>query len=234
MCVVAGCGGGDAVTATPTPTAAAGPPRPVDACGHGGPSWAALETTGDSNPYAAVAGRGTVGVVFANDSNNDACSWNREARALVDRGYAVAVFDSPSASYEVDQALAVAAALRHTAHVKRIVVIGASVGARAALQIAAEHPREAAGIVALSAERRINGGGDLLATGRKIDVPVLNVGSAHDPLTSFGMDTTTWDRTIPPVRTLSLSGSDHGVDFLHDRHRPRVQAAIARFVAGLD
>jgi len=232
MCAAAGCGGGDAVTATPT--TAAGPPRPVDACGRGGPEWTALETTGDSSPYAAVAGRGSVGIVFANDSNNNACSWNREARALVDRGYAVAAFDSPSASYEVDQALSVAAALRDTAHVEKLVVIGASVGARAALQIAAEHPREAAGIVALSAERRINGGGDLLAAGRKIDVPVLNVGAAYDPLTSFGKDTTTWDRTIPHVRTLALSGSDHGVDFLHDRHRPRVQAAIARFIAGLD
>jgi hypothetical protein len=36
------------------------------------------------------------------------------------------------------------------------------------------------------------------------------------------------------VRTLIVPGSDHGVDFLHDRHRARVKAAIARFLGGLD
>jgi hypothetical protein len=34
--------------------------------------------------------------------------------------------------------------------------------------------------VALSAERRIRGAGDLLAVGRKIHVSVLNVGSRED------------------------------------------------------
>ena len=164
-----------------------------------------------------------------NDSNNDACTWSGAAHALTARGYVVAVFDGPSASYQVDQALSVAAALRGEG-VRRIVVVGASVGARAALQLGAEHPRTAVGLVALSAERRINNGGDLLYVGRRVHVPVLSVGSRHDPLTAYGKDTRTWDRTIPRVRTLMLPGADHGVDFLHDRHRRRVQGAIDQVV----
>jgi pimeloyl-ACP methyl ester carboxylesterase len=66
-----------------------------------------------------------------------------------------------------------------------------------------------------------------------VKVPVLSIGSREDPLTSFGKDTSTWDRAIPQVRTLLLPGADHGVDFLHDRHRRRVQAAIANFLQGL-
>jgi hypothetical protein len=31
-----------------------------------------------------------------------------------------------------------------------------------------------------------------------------------------------------------LPGSDHGVDFLHDRHRRQTKAAIARFLGELD
>jgi pimeloyl-ACP methyl ester carboxylesterase len=171
--------------------------------------------------------------VFVNDSTNDACSWSGLARELTARGFVVAVFDGPSASYQVEQALAVAAALRRHAGVRRIVVIGASVGARAALLIGAEHPRVAAALVALSAERRINNVGDLLSVGRHVRVPVLSVGSRQDPLTSFGRDTRAWDRAIPRVRTLLLPGADHGVDFLHDRHRRRVQTALVRFLRSL-
>jgi pimeloyl-ACP methyl ester carboxylesterase len=68
---------------------------------------------------------------------------------------------------------------------------------------------------------------------RRIHVPVLSVGPRGDPCTSFGDDTRAWDRRIPDVRALMLPGSDHGVDLLHDRHRPRVQAAIARFIRSL-
>jgi pimeloyl-ACP methyl ester carboxylesterase len=233
--VATGCGSGGeprhAATATAAPEAA-GAPRPLQACRSAGAEWSSLPTSGSAAPYAARTGRGRSGVVFVNDSNNDACAWSGEAHALAARGYAVAVFDGPSASYQVDQARSVAAALRRGG-VRRIVVVGASVGARAALQLGAEHPRTAVGLVALSAERRINNGGDLLSVGRRVHLPVLSVGSRRDPLTSFGKDTRTWDRTIPRVRTLLLPGADHGVDFLHDRHRRRVQAAIMSFLQSL-
>jgi pimeloyl-ACP methyl ester carboxylesterase len=151
---------------------------------------------GYASPDAAVAGDGRFGVVFVNDSNNDACAWQALAGALIARGFVVAVFDGPSASYQVDQALSVAAALRRRAGVRRVTVIGASEGARAALLLGAEHPRAAVGLVALSAERRINRGGDLLSVGRSVRVPVLSVGSRRDPLTSFGRDTSVWNRSI--------------------------------------
>jgi pimeloyl-ACP methyl ester carboxylesterase len=167
--------------------------------------------------------------VFVNDSDNDASSWSGLANRLADR-YAVAVFDSPSTGYESGQALAVAAALRRDAGVRRIAMVGASVGARAVIQVGAQHPAATVGVVALSAERMIRNGGDLLPLARRVRVPVLSVGSRGDALTMFGKDTRTWDRTIPHVRTLMLPGADHGVDFLHDRHRAQVQEAILSFL----
>jgi pimeloyl-ACP methyl ester carboxylesterase len=237
--IVTGCGGSNkrreglprATTATAAAKATSAP-RPLQECRSAGTEWSSLPTSGSAGPYAARAGRGRFGIVFVNDSNNDACTWSRAAHALATRGYVVAVFDGPSARYQVDQALSVAAALRGEG-VRRIAAVGASVGARSALQLGAEHPRTAVGIVALSAERRINNGGDLLAVGRRVHLPVLSVGSRRDPLTAFGKDTRTWDHTIPQVRTLMLPGADHGVDFLHDGHRRRVQAAILRFLRSL-
>jgi pimeloyl-ACP methyl ester carboxylesterase len=234
IAVIAGCGGGSNPAPAPTATAVrATGPEPLDRCPSAGAGWQALTTSGEySPPSAAHLGGGKVGVVFANDSNNDACDWNREARALVDRGYAVAVFDA-SVAYESRQALAVAAALRR-AGTRRIAVIGASVGARAVLQVGAAHPSGVAGLVAMSAERRINSNpNDLLPIGRRVRVPVLTVGSRQDPLTSFGKDTAAWHRTIPGDHVLLLSGDDHGVELLSDRHGPRVRAAILAFLRSL-
>ncbi len=237
-CVLAcGCGGGaKRSVATPVPTATAvraTGPEPLDRCDSAGAGWQALETSGDDGPPSAASlGSGKVGVVFANDSNNDACDWSREARALADHGYAVAVFDA-SIAYESRQAVAVARAMRARG-ARRIAVIGASVGARAVLQVGAAHPPGVAGLVAMSAERRINSNpSDLLPIGRHVRVPVLTIGSRQDPLTSFGKDTPAWHRTIPDDTVLIVSGGDHGVELLSDRHGPRVRAAILAFLRSL-
>ena len=172
--------------------------------------------------------------MFANDSDNDVCAWSGEARSLAEHGYAVAVFETIGGSgFEAKQVLAVARALRRTG-VRRIAMIGASVGARAVLQAGAEHPREVVGLVALSAERRITTNpADLLPVGRRVRVPVLSIGSRHDPLTSFGKDTLAWHRTIPDDRALILSGGNHGVEFLRDGYRRRVRSAILAFLRSL-
>jgi pimeloyl-ACP methyl ester carboxylesterase len=231
--LVGGCGGSSPPARTPVPTATAvraTGPEPLDRCDAAGAGWKALATTGQYSPSsAAQLGRGNVGVVFANDSNNDACDWSAEARSLASRGYAVAVFDASIAS-ESRQALAVARALR----VRRIVVIGASVGARAVLQLGAAHPPGVVGLVAMSAERRIGSNpSDLLPIARKVRVPVLTIGSREDAYTSFGKDTAAWHRTIPHDKLVLLSGGDHGVELFSDRHGPRVRAAILAFLRSL-
>ena len=234
LALMTGCGSEKQPPAkTPVPTATAvraTGPEPLDRCPSAGAGWRALPTTGEYGPpSAAHLGSGEVGIVFANDSNNDACDWSREARALVDRGYAAAVFDA-SVAYESRQALAVAQALRKTG-ARRIAVIGASVGARAVLQVGAARPRDVVGLVAMSAERRINSNPtDLLPIAGKVRVPVLTIGSREDPLTTFGKDTAAWHRAIPHDRLLFLSGDDHGVELLSDRHGPRVRAAILAFL----
>jgi dienelactone hydrolase len=173
-------------------------------------------------------------VVFANDSENVTCAWSGEARSLAQHGYAVAVFEiAGNWASESRQVLSVAHALRR-AGMRRIALIGASVGARAVLQAAAAHPRGLAGVVAFSAERRVAANqGDLLSVGRQVRVPALTIGSRQDPLTDFGKDTAAWHRTIPDDRALILSGGDHGVELLTDRHGRRVRAAILGFLRSL-
>jgi pimeloyl-ACP methyl ester carboxylesterase len=126
--------------------------------------------------------------------------------------------------------LVVARALQRTG-AQKIAAIGASVGARAVLVAGAQHPPNVAGLVALSAERRLAPPPtDLLPIGRRVRVPVLSIGSRRDPLTSFGKDTLAWHRTIPDDRALVLSGDAHGVELLRNR---RVRTAILTFLRSL-
>jgi hypothetical protein len=90
-----GCGGAakPAATSSPTPTQqSATAPEPLERCAAAGRGWKALATSGYYKPPAARLGDGRLGVVFANDSDNETCSWSSEARALAAKGYEVAVF----------------------------------------------------------------------------------------------------------------------------------------------
>jgi hypothetical protein len=131
---------------------AAAPVPPLEKCPDA--DWRPLPTAGIYSPTAARLSRGRVAVVFANDSDNVTCAWSAEARSLAAQGYAVAVFETAGNwTNEYRQVVSVAHALRRTG-VRRFALIGASVGARAVLQAAAEHPGGVAGVVPLSAERR--------------------------------------------------------------------------------
>jgi pimeloyl-ACP methyl ester carboxylesterase len=229
--LVAGCGGRATPTTAAVPLTSA-PRSAVETCPSAGPGWRALRTTGTYRPTAARRGSGPLAVVFANDSTNDTCAWGRAARALAERGYLVAVFETAGNwGYEAPQVREVAAALRRLG-ARRIALVGASVGARAVLEVAAQRPRYLVGVVALSAERRVLPAypGDLLPIGRRVRVPALSIGSRQDALTAFGRDTRAWDRTIPDDRALIVGGDDHGVELLAHRHGRRVLAAVLAFL----
>jgi hypothetical protein len=239
--VVCGCGGGgddqpatsaSAKRTTPATPARATAPDPLDHCDSAGPGWQPLEAGGATGAPAARLGTGRTGVVFANDSINDPCSWSALARTLAAHGYAVAVFKA-SRGLEVDQAVTVGTALRGVA-ARRVVLIGASVGARAVLQAGAGDPRGVVGLVALSAERSVtNSPGDLLPDMGRVRLPVLSIGSRRDPLTKRGSDTRALDRKLAHDRMLLVSGSAHGTELLGGRHGPQVRGTILRFLRSL-
>jgi hypothetical protein len=83
--VTCGCGGRGDHPATSTSTERTTPapvatqpramaPDPLDHCDSAGSGWRPLEANGTTGAPAASLGSGRLGVVFANDSINDACS----------------------------------------------------------------------------------------------------------------------------------------------------------------
>jgi dienelactone hydrolase len=98
---------------------------------------------------------------------------------------------------------AVASAARHDG-ARRLVLIGASLGGRVVVAVAAHDPRLVDAVASLSGERMLHDPADLLPDARRLRVPILWAGTDGDGYTNFGVDTK--DLSIPRP----LSG-EHGV-----------------------
>jgi pimeloyl-ACP methyl ester carboxylesterase len=236
---LAGCGGDDErevapPTSTATTTAAANRLKDtaVSLCGKPAADWRRLEVrAGSQEVQAATGGAGRTGFVFANDSNNDPCTWLTYADRLAADGARVAVFRYGEIG-SPEQLGATALALRR-AGAERIVAIGASVGGRAVVELAARHSPGVDAVVSLSGERAVAQYPDILPEARRVELPVLYAGSRRDGYTTFGKETVQLHEATPAKlnEILLVPGSDHGVDLLAGPGSERVRAAIAGFVA---
>jgi pimeloyl-ACP methyl ester carboxylesterase len=220
--LLAGCGGGG--HATDTATSAAHPAPGLDGCLRPGPGVRIADVGG---AQAGIVGTGTTGIVLLNESDESLCSWAPFARTLARAGYRALLTDVTAAT-QVDFAPVAARYLR--AHgAKRIVLMGASVGARASLAAAARGHVDAA--VALSAEQLTsNGPPDLLGILPHLEVPTLMVYTRDDGYIG-GMDIArNLYRHIAAKdkHLLILPGDAHGTATL-----PKAQAAILRFLAAV-
>lgn len=129
------------------------PPRTLDGCVRTGPGVKVIQfpAPGRLRMRGAVLGSGPRGVVLANQSKANVCSWLPFARVLARRGYRVLLFDYVSAPHRsgLDAAYAGRELVRRGA--RRVVYVGASKGADAALIAAGATRPRAAGAVTLSA-----------------------------------------------------------------------------------
>src|SRR6185503_3840479 len=177
------CGGGNDAAARATPSATPAPPHVVRFCSGKGSGWRGVKAQSNGEAIDAAALGGGPVVVLVNESDNNACAWMAEARALAERGYRAVVFtyvNSDDESASTDDALAVADAVRGGAKVR---MMGASVGGRIVFEAAASAPGRLAAIVSLSGERQVQGLPDILPEVRRVRIPVLYVGSRQDPYT---------------------------------------------------
>lgn len=218
--LLAGCGGGG--HATNTATSARRPAAGLDGCLRPGPDVRIAEVGGAD---AGIVGSGATGIVLLNESDENLCSWVPFARTLARAGYRALLTDV-TAPQQVDFAHTAARYLR-THGAKRVVLMGASVGARASLAAAARGHVDAA--VALSAEQLTNSGPpDLLGILPHLDVPTLMVYARDDGYVG-GMDIARNLYRHVAARDkhlLVLPGDAHGTATL-----PKAQAAILRFLA---
>ena len=194
----------------------------LDRCVRAGPHTKIIRfrSPGRHRTPAAILGAGTTGVVLSNQSGNYLCPWLPFARALAAKGVRVLVYNYRWGTESEDAAYAAAGLRQHG--VKRIVLMGASLGAGASLVAAANRPRRVVGAVSLSGESFIRGVPRAI---HRLVLPVLFVAAEEDDY-GAGTDARNFYASAPSndKRLLIVPGRAHGTDLLAD---PNIRATVA-------
>jgi hypothetical protein len=213
-------GGTPATTAPPTASTA------LDGCVGAGQARLLAMPHGT----AAVLGHGPAGVVLSNQSDRNLCGWLPFGRVLAARGFQVLLYDYGIAGDFGDD-IGAAVDRLHRLGAGRVVLLGASEGAKASLVAAGGIRPPVAGVVSLSAERTLRGA-DVPAAAAKLRVPVLLVTAREDPYGSADAAPELYRALArAPSRQLLVVGGDaHGEDLLRGGSGRRVQAAVLGFL----
>ena len=192
-----------------------------------------LRPPGSKALTGVMLGSGATAFVFSDESDENLCSWLPFVRTLRAHGYSALLYDYLDPSQLAADATAGAAAAR-AAGARRVILIGASVGARGSIKAAATGPPGVAAVVSLSAERSVSSDpSDLVRSAAHVKLPALLIGAREDPFAQGA--TGPLLRAMPSThkRALVLPGVDHGTALLSGEHGRRVQSAILSFAASV-
>ena len=224
--LLAGCGS----ATTHAPPAA---PAKFDGCVPltGGTRVVALHPRGEPALKGVLVGRGTTTFVLSDESDENLCSWLPFVRTLSAHGYSALLYDYLDPGMLTADAYAGASAAR--AHgATGVVLMGASVGARASIKAAALRPPGAVAVISLSAERSVRSDpADLLLAAPRVTTPTLLIGARDDPFVNGATPKLLQALASHRRRALIVAGIDHGTELLTDSFAQRVRTAILAFVA---
>jgi pimeloyl-ACP methyl ester carboxylesterase len=217
-----------ALAAAPMAAAVQAPPRSLDRCVHVGRETRIVRMVAGQGDRmdAAVLGRGSTGVVLANESDRNLCAWRPFARVLERHGYRVLLFDYRSGEPWVEVAAAAHELRRLGA--RRVFLMGASEGAKASIVAAAKHTRTS-GVVSLSAERYVIGV-DVEPWAAKLRQPILFVTAQADPDSENDTPALYQACGSSDKALLTLPGAAHGVALFHRRTSSLLRRRILGFL----
>lgn len=244
--VAAGSGG---CQTSSTPPQAASPPasarpavpnsasparhRPASVDGCFTPARGTIETApdvGGGELTLATMGTGPRVVVLSNQSDEDLCSWLPFSKRLAAAGYRVVLWDygpDPPA----DELTGLVKWLRSTG-VARLVLMGASEGAKASLVAAARTAPMVQGVVSLSAEFVLAPGIVVADFVKRLRCPLLVVTADEDPYGAATAAKQYMAAAPAPVKQLvTVPGTDHGTDLLSGRSGAKTIPAIVAFLS---
>lgn len=215
--VAAGCGGNEQVL----PNADEGAPR----------AEVVEFTTEDGVDLTGLSfGSGDTAVVLAHMRGSGKEAWTDVADALAKNGFVAFAFDfrgyggtegERDTSLELDLTAAITAIRAEGA--AKVFVVGASMGATAALSAAAQHKLE--GVVAVSGSFEFDGI-DAYEAAASIEEPSLFIASADDR--PYAAETSAL-ADVAGGRFVEYAGAAHGTDIINEQ-REKISAQIVRFV----
>jgi esterase/lipase len=182
-------------------------------------------------------GSGATGVILAHMYPADQSDWTDFAEVLAAHGYAALTFDfrgftesnGPLGTKFADRDLLAAYQFLRP-RVSRIFIAGASLGAEAAILVAARE--QVAGIICISTPVSF-GGLNVEQAVRKVRAPILFVTSADDPMVA-GQPEILYRLAQAPKSFEVYPGSAHGTAILFGPHGAELQTLMLRFIASND
>jgi dienelactone hydrolase len=179
-------------------------------------------------------GNGSTGVILAHMYPADQSDWTDFANVLATHGYAALTFDfrgftesEGTSGTEFAGADLMAAYRFLRPRVSRIFIAGASLGAEAAILVAARE--DVAGIICISAPTSF-GGLEVTESIRHVRAPILFVTSADDPLVR-GQPEILYGLAQAPKSIEVYPGRAHGTALLFGPHGAELRALMLRFIA---
>jgi predicted alpha/beta-hydrolase family hydrolase len=191
-----------------------------------------------------VFGSGDIGVVLAHMFPADQRSWWSFAGTLADDGYRVLTFDfrgyCPGGNAgcsggskdipKIPEDVAAAASYLRSAGVKRIMLVGASMGGTASLLAAAEPEVDPSAIVTLSAPLSFEGLTIDPTTLQNVETPKLFIAGTGDS-TAAQAAQSLYDEALGSRRVEIVPTNDHGTDLLTGTRGEEVQKLITTYLA---
>jgi pimeloyl-ACP methyl ester carboxylesterase len=177
----------------------------------------------------ATMGTGPRVVILSEQSNQFLCSWLPFAGRLTAAGYRVVLWDF-GAGPPADELTAVARRVA-SARGARIVLAGASEGAKASLITAARLGPMIGGVVSLSAEAILSPGIQVADSVRRVRCPLLLVTADQDPYDSAPA-ARQFMALAPSAakRLVTVPGTDHGTALLSGRSGTTTIPAVTGFL----
>ncbi|MFI6741112.1 alpha/beta hydrolase [Nonomuraea sp. NPDC050451] len=220
-----------ATSQAPVPEATTSAPLPT------GPNVSGCFTEADGKIFkhdgdlpGVITGDGPVGVVITYERRGNVCTWRPLSDRLVAVGYRVLLYARRSTTLPEDAAVAMGKRLAKESGVKRIFLVGGSIGATTAVPAALRLGPKAAGVVAVSGEISAE-------NAARLTVPLLQIGSENDgyggaddlaeahAAATKAPDNQTMVIPGESLHASALFGSPHGKDVLDrivafmDRHK---------------
>jgi esterase/lipase len=182
-------------------------------------------------------GSGATGVILAHMYPADQSDWTDFAEVLAAHGYTALTFDfrgftesdGPLGTQFADRDLLAAYQFMRP-RVSRIFIAGASLGAEAAILVAARE--QVAGIICISTPVSF-GGLNVDQAVRKVRAPILFVTSTDDPMVA-GQPEILYRLAEAPKSFEVFPGSAHGTSILFGPHSTELQTLMLRFIATND
>lgn len=194
-----------------------------------------LKTTDGTMLGGHLYGSGDqVGIILAHQYNGDQTGWTDFAMILAAHGYQALTFDFrgfPESGLIVhvpDSVQDLTAAYDFIRpRVKKIFVIGASMGSDAAILLATQQP--VAGLVLLSTPVEFSGV-NVYDADADVKPPMLFIEASDDPFVA-GQSAVLFKHATAPKSLKIYSGKEHGTEMFHGAHGAEIRNLILQFIA---